>query len=143
MTFTPISTAYQWRQKTEAGAMVIEHYSTEPGLEVLRPQAGPDFPGNGGERRRAKLPDYLPRWYGYLAGTEAEVRMRSRPHVYTVTVETSSVYDLEEDPEDFSQIPDLTGREAAIKAAGYVGYRVRNIVAIFYAVPCTERRSQS
>lgn len=117
--------------------MILIHYSTTEGLEILTPTAGPEFPGNGAERKRADDPAYLPRWYGYVFGTRPEPRIAQRPYTYLAVVNSADIYDLDADPEQLRQ-PDPTATERAIWQAGYRGYRsAYGIVAVFYATPVT------
>lgn len=118
----------------------LEHYSPRGDLDILDPA----FFGTahaGRERRRAALPDFLPRTYYYEGGTKPEAALASEPFRYTAWVDEKAIYDLGTDPQGFLAKAggDPTTAERLIREAGYVGYKnsassIPNAVAVFEAL---------
>ncbi len=122
----------------------LTHYSNTAGIEILLPQAGSTSPaGNGAEKKRAGLPGFVPRWYGYVDGQTPEYRIAGRKFKYVAKVSTDLLYDIEADSDDYRGDRcwgDPNVLEAALKEAGYYGYfsSAHGIAAIFGPLLCTQ-----
>lgn len=114
----------------------LEHYSPKRGLTLLDPQ----YAGTGRAGAEAKRGG-LPKAYTYLEGTKPEPQFAGLPK-YTLEVPRERIAEGERYQEFVKQYPNPDEREAALKAAGYLGYRDEtlgkpygNIVALFEPVP--------
>ena len=80
----------------------LTHYSNTEGLAILLPQAGSTSPdGNGAEKKRAALPGFVPRWYGYVDGQEPEYRIEGRKFKYVAEISSALLYDIDADRDDY------------------------------------------
>lgn len=116
--------------------MIVDYYSDKP-LEIVRPMTGPHFPGGGAESRRyfRDPQGFVKRWYGYVTGTAPEPKLAARRFRYTVQLR-GEIYDLDTDPKSLKQKLQPTEMECKLKAMGYAGYRLGDVVAVFYAAIC-------
>lgn len=119
----------------------LEHYSTREGLDLIDPA----FFGHGQagrERARASEPGFLPRTYAYTVGAKPEARFNGSPFKYDLEVPAHSIYDYRTDPKGLvaqaaadGPAGAATRAEALIQAAGFRGYRVDDVVALFEPTP--------
>ena len=122
----------------------LSHYSNTEGLTVLRPQEGSTRPdGNGEEKKRAGLPGFVPRWYGYVDEQKPEYRIEARRFKYEAQVGTARLYDIDVDVDDYRTsafYSNPNALEFALEEAGYLGYfsATYGIAAIFHPVPCVQ-----
>jgi len=121
----------------------LTHYSNTEGLAILLPQAGSTRPdGNGEEKKRAALGGFVPRWYGYVEGQEAEYRIAGRKFKYVADV-LGQVYDIDKDADGYREgafYSNPNALEQALEEAGYTGYvsPAYGIAAIFHPVVCVQ-----
>jgi hypothetical protein len=122
----------------------LTHYSNTEGIAILLPQAGSTRPdGNGAEKKRAGLPGFVPRWYGYVDEQTPEYRIEGRRFKYEARVSTYRLYDIDVDSDgyrDNSRWSEPNALEFALEEAGYIGYFSAGygIAAIFHPVPCIQ-----
>jgi SPP1 gp7 family putative phage head morphogenesis protein len=121
--------------RTAPGQLVVRHYSYQPGLT----ETDPAFHGTGlkGAKRRRRLNDranYQDRTY--FGTSEYRPEPGLGPHAYEAVLEESRLYDYRRDPDRLAvRLPgggvDATRTERAIREAGYSGYRVGEVIAVF------------
>ena len=112
------------------GRITLTHYSRRSDIDRIDPAFyGQGIRGAESQRAGARPETWVNRtYYGIAPGIPGGYRKESGlgPEIYETSIDARLLYDLQADPENLADTPDLNKSELAIRDAGYSGYWLKH-----------------